>query len=637
MEYYDDFVRRLQGVRDPDPGAHPGRGAPAGAAAEPRELKAAVRFPDATMDAMRMPLRFFATAKYRGATLYNFMEVVDLLVRAEPSRARRSATRSPAPRARSSADVVVNATGPWSEKIARMAGVDVPISPSPGVMLAAARPPLQHGDEPDAPVRRRRHRRSPAGTLGRRHQLVDGRGSRRPGRPGGPRAAGCGRRARSYPRRRPRRVPGRVVGGSPADRSRGGGFRPRAVEDVQDDRSCRRRGRWVRDDHGRQGDDAPRDGGALRGRDLREARRRPTLDVRGPSPRSPTPPSTRRPGGDWHERSRSPNGSSPPTRTFRVYRYKRGEPGWRFDCFDVPVDARTTVLEALRWIQLHAIRTLAIRHSCLHASCGTCGIQVNGREALACVTPADTSESTITVEPLANIPVSPTSSSTCGSSYERFPDEIASVRDERSSSRTGLPAGRDRDVRAVRGLHRMRTLSVRVPGVGDLGRVRGAGRARRRATPARGAARRRPGARAGVGGCAERAGGATRRSSAPTRARPTSVPPSGSWRCAADSRRTRTGQRVRDERSGAGRRATRLSAARSSARASGSPARGGSTPAGGPSAVSPSPSNRVTGLGLVFYLYLHLGVLSMLLCGEPAWNRFIRLATSWRSSRSTCC
>ena len=40
-------------------------------------------------------------------------------------------------------------------------------------------------------------------------------------------------------------------------------------------------------------------------------------------------------------------------------------------------------------------------------------------------------------------------------------------------------------------------------------------------------------------------------------------------------------------------------------------------------------ANRVTGLGLVFYLYLHLGVLSMLLLGEPTWNDFIRLATSW--------
>jgi glycerol-3-phosphate dehydrogenase len=34
------------------------------------------------------------------------------------------------------ADITVNATGPWSEKIASMAGVDVPIQPSPGVLLA---------------------------------------------------------------------------------------------------------------------------------------------------------------------------------------------------------------------------------------------------------------------------------------------------------------------------------------------------------------------------------------------------------------------------------------------------------------------------------------------------------------------
>lgn len=38
--------------------------------------------------------------------------------------------------------------------------------------------------------------------------------------------------------------------------------------------------------------------------------------------------------------------------------------------------------------------------------------------------------------------------------------------------------------------------------------------------------------------------------------------------------------------------------------------------------------NRVTGLGLVFYLYLHLAVLSMLLGGEGAWHSFLRLATT---------
>lgn len=38
--------------------------------------------------------------------------------------------------------------------------------------------------------------------------------------------------------------------------------------------------------------------------------------------------------------------------------------------------------------------------------------------------------------------------------------------------------------------------------------------------------------------------------------------------------------------------------------------------------------NRVTGLGLVFYLYLHLAVLSLLLVGESAWGDFLRIAST---------
>lgn len=38
--------------------------------------------------------------------------------------------------------------------------------------------------------------------------------------------------------------------------------------------------------------------------------------------------------------------------------------------------------------------------------------------------------------------------------------------------------------------------------------------------------------------------------------------------------------------------------------------------------------NRITGLGIVFYLYLHLAVLSMLLGGEERWNAFLEIATT---------
>lgn len=39
-------------------------------------------------------------------------------------------------------------------------------------------------------------------------------------------------------------------------------------------------------------------------------------------------------------------------------------------------------------------------------------------------------------------------------------------------------------------------------------------------------------------------------------------------------------------------------------------------------------ADRMVALGLVFYLYLHLGVLSMLLAGADAWSDFLRLATT---------
>lgn len=100
------------------------------------DLKLAVRVPDATMDAMRMPLRFFATAKANGAELLNYLELIALLLHDGVVSGAVVHDHVTGRDAEIQADVVVNATGPWSEKVARMAGVDVPIRPSPGVMLA---------------------------------------------------------------------------------------------------------------------------------------------------------------------------------------------------------------------------------------------------------------------------------------------------------------------------------------------------------------------------------------------------------------------------------------------------------------------------------------------------------------------
>jgi len=99
-------------------------------------LKVAVRVPDATMDAMRMPLRFFATAKANGAALLSWVDVIDLELAGGNVSGARVRDLVTGREMRLGADLVVNATGPWSEQVARMAGADVPIRPSPGVMLA---------------------------------------------------------------------------------------------------------------------------------------------------------------------------------------------------------------------------------------------------------------------------------------------------------------------------------------------------------------------------------------------------------------------------------------------------------------------------------------------------------------------
>jgi succinate dehydrogenase / fumarate reductase, iron-sulfur subunit len=88
---------------------------------------------------------------------------------------------------------------------------------------------------------------------------------------------------------------------------------------------------------------------------------------------------------------------------FRVFRYKQGDRAPHFDEFTVEVAEETTVLDALTSIRNRLDTTLILRHSCFHASCGTCGMRVNDREVLACVTKAiDLKSPVVKVEPIAN-------------------------------------------------------------------------------------------------------------------------------------------------------------------------------------------------------------------------------------------
>ncbi|MGI0065187.1 MAG: succinate dehydrogenase/fumarate reductase iron-sulfur subunit [Nitrosotalea sp.] len=77
-----------------------------------------------------------------------------------------------------------------------------------------------------------------------------------------------------------------------------------------------------------------------------------------------------------------------------------------FSEFQIPVQKWTTVLEAILYVKQNFDHSVAVRYSCRQASCGSCGMKINGRPALACYTKiSELNSNVITVEPMNNFPI----------------------------------------------------------------------------------------------------------------------------------------------------------------------------------------------------------------------------------------
>ncbi len=100
------------------------------------QLKMAVQVPDATMDSMRLPLRFFATARRNGADIRHFAEVVAVGFASGHVTGVRVRDRATDREYELGADLVVNAAGPWASRVAALAGVRLDASIASGVMAA---------------------------------------------------------------------------------------------------------------------------------------------------------------------------------------------------------------------------------------------------------------------------------------------------------------------------------------------------------------------------------------------------------------------------------------------------------------------------------------------------------------------
>lgn len=100
------------------------------------EIKLAFSVPDAVMDAWRLAMHFFATARANGTQIQDYTEIKGI----HHTSGRVSGIRVFDHRCHCekdiAGDIVVNTAGPWAGKVAQLANVHLPVRPGPGIMVS---------------------------------------------------------------------------------------------------------------------------------------------------------------------------------------------------------------------------------------------------------------------------------------------------------------------------------------------------------------------------------------------------------------------------------------------------------------------------------------------------------------------
>src|SRR5882724_2177449 len=94
-------------------------------------------------------------------------------------------------------------------------------------------------------------------------------------------------------------------------------------------------------------------------------------------------------------------------RNFKIYRWDPdGDANPRLDTYGVDLDAcGPMVLDALIKIKNEIDTTLTFRRSCREGICGSCSMNIDGTNTLACLKPIDEVSGDVRIYPLPHMPV----------------------------------------------------------------------------------------------------------------------------------------------------------------------------------------------------------------------------------------
>ncbi len=98
-----------------------------------RDIRRVAVIPDAVVEALRFALSFAATARVHGARVMRFTEVKEMLMEGNRVTGVRVLDRVTNQLQDIKGDMIVNAAGPWADKLAALAGIHIPLALSPGI------------------------------------------------------------------------------------------------------------------------------------------------------------------------------------------------------------------------------------------------------------------------------------------------------------------------------------------------------------------------------------------------------------------------------------------------------------------------------------------------------------------------